>query len=96
MAKTILVVDDDPHIRDVVVFAVEKAGMAASEVSDGRQALEKAKGAEYDLIVLDINMPEMDGLEVCKEIRKRPMSRFFFSLRVMRRSTEFWGWSWGR
>ncbi len=70
MAKTILVVDDDPHIRDVVVFAVEKAGMAASEVSDGLQALEKAKGNQYDLIVLDINMPEMDGLEVCKELRK--------------------------
>lgn len=70
MAKTILVVDDDPHIRDVVVFAVEKAGMAATEVSDGRQALEKVKGAQYDLIVLDINMPEMDGLEVCKELRK--------------------------
>jgi two-component system OmpR family response regulator len=70
MAKTILVVDDDPHIRDVVVFAVEKAGMAASEVSDGRQALQAAKGTLYDLIVLDINMPEMDGLEVCKELRK--------------------------
>ncbi len=70
MAKTILVVDDDPHIRDVVVFAVEKAGMAAREASDGRQALEKAKGNQYDLIVLDINMPEMDGLEVCKELRK--------------------------
>jgi two-component system OmpR family response regulator len=71
MAKTILVVDDDPHIRDVVVFAVEKAGMAASEVSDGRQALEAGqRRPEYDLIVLDINMPEMDGLEVCKELRK--------------------------
>lgn len=70
MAKTILVVDDDPHIRDVVVFAVEKAGMVASEASDGRQALEKAKAAQYDLIVLDINMPERDGLEVCKELRK--------------------------
>ena len=70
MAKTILVVDDDPHIRDVVVFAVEKAGMVAGEVSDGRQALQAAKGSQYDLIVLDINMPEMDGLEVCKELRK--------------------------
>ena len=45
MAKTILVVDDDPHIRDVVVFAVEKAGMVAGEVSDGRQALQAAKGS---------------------------------------------------
>lgn len=70
MPKTILVVDDDPHIRDVVVFALEKSGMDAAEASDGHQAIKAMQKHEYDLIVLDINMPELDGLEVCKTLRK--------------------------
>jgi two-component system OmpR family response regulator len=70
MAKQILVVDDDPHIREVVAFAVEKAGMGVVQASDGRQALEMAAKHKPDLLVLDISMPEMDGLEVCRTLRK--------------------------
>jgi len=70
MNKNILIVDDDPHIRDVISFALEKAGMAVSLANDGKQALEQFKQSDCDLIVLDINMPEMDGLECCREIRK--------------------------
>ncbi|MGN7439133.1 MAG: response regulator transcription factor [Alcanivorax sp.] len=70
MARQILVVDDDPNIRDVVVFALEKANMDTAQASDGHQALGMVQGGEYDLIVLDINMPEMDGLEACKALRK--------------------------
>ncbi len=69
MAKTILIVDDDPHIREVVAFALDKAGMKTIEAADGQKALGQARH-EPDLIILDINMPEMDGLDVCKEIRK--------------------------
>ena len=69
MTKHILVVDDDPHIREVVMFALEKAGMRGTEAADGRQALEKAAAAP-DLIVLDISMPELDGLEVCRQLRR--------------------------
>ena len=65
-----LIADDDPHIRDVIGFALEKAGMQLSMAEDGRQALELARKQTADLIVLDINMPELDGLEVCREIRK--------------------------
>lgn len=70
MAKQILVVDDDPHIREVVAFAVEKAGMAVLQASDGRQALDMAGKHKPDLLVLDISMPELDGLEVCRSLRK--------------------------
>lgn len=69
MAK-ILVVDDDAHIRDVVRFALERAGHDVSEASDGRGALQRFEAAAPDLIVLDILMPEVDGLEVCREIRR--------------------------
>lgn len=70
MPKSILVVDDDPHIREVIVFALENAGMATAQAEDGAQALSMYTAKPYDLIVLDINMPEMDGLELCKALRK--------------------------
>jgi two-component system OmpR family response regulator len=70
MAHSILVVDDDPHIRDVVRFAFEKTGMAISIAQDGKEALRQFDHNVHDLIVLDIGMPEMDGLEVCRQIRK--------------------------
>jgi len=70
VAHSILVVDDDPHIRDVVRFAFEKTGMAISIAQDGKEALRQFDRNVHDLIVLDIGMPEMDGLEVCRQIRK--------------------------
>ena len=70
MPKNILVVDDDPHIRDVTQFALEKADMQVTLANDGREALDKFQQSPCSLIVMDINMPEMDGLECCREIRK--------------------------
>jgi two-component system OmpR family response regulator len=67
----ILVVDDDAHIRDVVRFALEKAGHAISEAADGRAALDQWAASGTDLIVLDILMPETDGLDVCRQVRQR-------------------------
>lgn len=65
----VLVADDDPHIRQLLVFALEKAGMAVREAADGEAALAEVARAKPDLIVLDINMPRMDGLEVCRRLR---------------------------
>jgi two-component system OmpR family response regulator len=70
VAHSILVVDDDPHIRDVVRFAFEKTGMVISTAPDGREALRQFDRNVHELVVLDIGMPEMDGLEVCRQIRK--------------------------
>ena len=70
MAHSILVVDDDPHIRDVVRFAFEKTGMVISTAQDGKEALRQFDRNVHELVVLDISMPEMDGLEVCRQIRK--------------------------
>jgi two-component system OmpR family response regulator len=69
MPRTVLLVDDDPHIRQLLVFAFGKAGMDAIEAVDGEEALAKAAEHAPDLIVLDINMPRMDGLEVCRRLR---------------------------
>ena len=66
---TILIADDDPHIRQVVRFAVEKEGFEVVEAEDGAEALEQAGEADPDLLVLDVMMPEMDGTDVCRQLR---------------------------
>ena len=65
----VLVVDDDPHIRQLLVFALEKAGLSAREAEDGEAALAAVAQTPPDLVVLDINMPKPDGLEVCRRLR---------------------------
>jgi len=66
---TILIADDDAHIREVVRFALEKAGHRVVDAADGRAALAEFSAGTVDLVVLDIVMPEEDGLEVCRRIR---------------------------
>ncbi|MFG5381691.1 response regulator transcription factor [Yoonia sp. R2-816] len=70
MSGQILVADDDRQIRDVVRIALGQVGFTVAEAADGQQALEMARSLTPDLIVLDIGMPEMDGLAVCRELRK--------------------------
>jgi two-component system, OmpR family, response regulator len=70
LAYRILVVDDDPHIRDVISFALEKAGMIIETARNGSEALTLFQRCPPDLIVLDVGMPDTDGLAVCREIRK--------------------------
>ncbi|MFD1786134.1 response regulator [Sphingomonas floccifaciens] len=71
MQHHILVVDDDPHIRDLLVFALGKAGMTTDQAADGEAALERVGQRMPDLMVLDINMPRLDGLELCRRLRSR-------------------------
>jgi two-component system OmpR family response regulator len=70
MTHRILVADDDPHIRDVICFALEKAGMITVTAKDGSDALAKFGSDKPELIILDIGMPDADGLEVCRQIRQ--------------------------
>jgi two-component system OmpR family response regulator len=82
MQRTILVVDDDPHIRQLLVFALAKAGLAAREAKDGEEALAMVAAEAPDLMILDINMPRLDGLEVCRRLRpETPMPILFLSSR---------------
>lgn len=66
----ILLVDDDPHIRDMVSFALRRESFAVIEAENGAEALERAESDRPDLILLDVMMPEMDGTEVCRRLRR--------------------------
>ncbi len=68
--KTVLIVDDDANIREVVRFALEKAGFKVLQAENGADALLLFRSTRADLIVLDVLMPEMDGTEVCKALRQ--------------------------
>jgi len=68
---TVLVVDDDPHLREIVRFALEQGGFRVEEAADGRAALAQLDRGLPALIVLDIMMPELDGLAVCREVRRK-------------------------
>ncbi|MCS5569204.1 MAG: response regulator, partial [Pseudomonadales bacterium] len=76
--QKVLVVDDDAHIRDVVCFALRREGFDALEASTGRAAIEKFEVAQPDLIVLDVLMPEGDGIAVCKQIRQSSVVPIIF------------------
>jgi two-component system OmpR family response regulator len=74
----ILIADDDPHIREVVRFALEKAGFQTAQAADGRETIEQFQSLGPDLLVLDIVMPEMDGTEVCRQIRTQSATPIIF------------------
>ncbi|TPG38647.1 DNA-binding response regulator [Sphingomonas koreensis] len=65
----ILVVDDDPHIRELLAFALAKAGMHVREAEDGAAALAAIAAEMPGLMVLDINMPRLNGLDLCRQLR---------------------------
>lgn len=78
MSQHILIADDDAGIRDILRISIEQAGMTVAVAADGQEALEKALSLSPDLLVLDIGMPEMDGLTVCRELRKTSQMPILF------------------
>ncbi len=70
MAKRILIIDDEEMITKSLQKLLNKKGYAATIVSGGREALNEIKTSEFDLVVLDIRMPQMDGIETIRSIRE--------------------------
>ncbi|MBI4703420.1 MAG: response regulator transcription factor [Deltaproteobacteria bacterium] len=79
----ILVVDDEARIRDVVQYALEREGFEVLLAADGHEALAKLRSHDADLVVLDVLMPELDGLSLCRRIRAEgPLPIIFLSSRT--------------
>lgn len=68
----ILVVDDEPDILEFLSYNLEKEGFVVETAENGKQALEKAKKNQPDIVLLDVMMPEMDGIEACRTMREMP------------------------
>ena len=93
--QTILIVDDDAQIRDVLRIALEQAGFRTEAAGDGAEGLAKGRTGRFDLIVLDIGLPEMDGLAMCRELRTTDQTPVLF---LTAREDEidrgvFWRWT---
>src|SRR5262249_37439202 len=69
MSSSILVVDDDPGVLDVVSFMLRREGFDVDEERDGSAALEAARAKNYDIVILDIMLPGMSGTDICRELR---------------------------
>lgn len=74
--KTIMTVDDSASLRQMVQFVLREGGYEVLEAVDGLDALVKLKGRELDLILSDINMPNMTGLELTRQLRAMPEYKF--------------------
>ena len=70
MAKSILLVDDEPHVLEVLKVTLEDFGFQLLEAEDGPTALQMARERKPDLVILDVMLPNMSGLEVCRTLRE--------------------------
>jgi len=69
-SATVLIVDDEPQIRRVLLTTLSSQGYTVIEARSGEEALEKIRAGRADLVLLDVNLPEMSGLDTCREIRR--------------------------
>jgi two-component system chemotaxis response regulator CheY len=76
MAKTILIVDDSPSLRQVVSMTLKGAGFDVIEAGDGKIALSKLDGQKIHLVISDVNMPNMDGIAFVTEMKKLSAYKF--------------------
>ncbi len=76
MSKTVMIVDDAASIRQVVAIALKGAGYEVLGACDGREALSKLDGRKINLVISDVNMPNMDGISFVKELKARSAYKF--------------------
>ncbi len=85
----VLVVDDEPDIVEILTYNLEKEGFDVKAASDGKKALEIAKKFQPEMILLDIMMPIMDGVETCRQLREMPEVNTAFIIFLTARAEEY-------
>jgi two-component system chemotaxis response regulator CheY len=76
MSKTIMTVDDSASVRQMVAFTLTKAGHDVLEAADGSLALAKLGATRADMVITDLNMPNMDGIELIRQLRALPQYKY--------------------
>ncbi len=76
MAHTLMIVDDSASMRQMVTFTLKDAGYEVIAAGNGREALDKLDGTRISMVITDLNMPEMDGLELIRQLRGKPGYKF--------------------
>jgi two-component system chemotaxis response regulator CheY len=76
MAKTFLVVDDSASIRQLLSFAIQDAGYDVLVAENGNEALARLAATKIDMVITDLNMPDMDGIELIRQLRGMPDHKF--------------------
>lgn len=76
MGKKIMTVDDSASIRMMVKFTLKDAGYDVFEAENGVEALEKLNGSQVQMVIVDVNMPKMDGIELVRRLRSDPNYRY--------------------
>lgn len=88
MAKTILVADDEPFVLRSLEFILKKEGYRVLTAVDGQEALDKARAESPDLCLLDIQMPRMDGNQVCRQLRDDPERKNTYIVMITAKGQE--------
>ncbi|MFQ5455660.1 MAG: response regulator [Nitrospirota bacterium] len=86
MSKRIMTVDDSPSLRQMVSFSLKQAGYDVVEAVDGTDALSKLNGSPVNMVITDMNMPNMNGIELIKSLRANPAYKF---IPIIMLTTEF-------
>lgn len=89
MAHRVLVVDDEEPIQELLRYNLEKSGYEVKTAGDGFKAIELARKFQPDLVLLDIMMPKMDGVETCRQLRELPALQNTFIIFLTARSEEY-------
>lgn len=76
MSKIIMTADDSPSMREMVAFTLRGAGYDVVEAVDGKDALGKLSGAPVNMLITDLNMPNMDGIELIRQVRALPQYKY--------------------
>lgn len=88
MTKRIMTVDDSVSVRQMVSFTLKNAGYETVEACDGSDALTKLNGSSVHMIVTDLNMPNMDGINLIREVRTKPEYKFIPIIMLTTESQE--------
>ncbi len=88
MSKTIMTADDSPSMRQMIAFTLKQAGYSVLEAEDGVDALSKLENNSVNMLITDLNMPNMDGLELIKNVRTKSEYKFIPIIMLTTESDE--------